>query len=152
MTKDKTDADEMIAEMDIEMLNRIRESQKGKIISGVKIEDRVISETGSSRSDQTGKGRYDLIPPCALRRLSLRFEGGAACHGERDWEKGMSVSRCYCSAFRHLMQWASGFSDEDHLAAVMWNISAIMFMEENKPEHLDMPFSIKQKKEILSNK
>lgn len=112
---------------------------KGQLICGVKIEDLVISSTGSSRSDRTGKGRFDLIPADFLRRVALRFEGGAVAHGDRNWEKGMSVSRCYNSALGHLLEWSEGADDEDHLAAASWNIAAIMFMEKNKPEHMDLP-------------
>ena len=111
----------------------------GEIRSGVKKEVNVISETGASRSSREGKGRFDLIPPCALRRLALRYEGGAAAHGDRNWQKGMSSSRCYDSAFRHLLQWSEGKRDEDHLGAAMWNIAALMYNEEHNPSFLDMP-------------
>lgn len=113
--------------------------EEPKIVSGVKLESKVISETGSSRSDRSGKGRFDLIPPCALKRLALRYEGGAVAHGPRNWEKGMSVERCYDSALRHLLQWGDGQKDEDHLGAVLWNICAIMHMEEKLPEFIDLP-------------
>ena len=136
--------------MSTKTVKRVDESaRKGKIVAGVKIEDRVISSTGSSRSDRTGKGRYDLIPTCALRRLALRYEGGAAAHGDRNWEQGMDVSRCVDSAKRHLDQWMDGEVDEDHLGASMWNIAACMFMEEKHPEHLDLPaFEAIQKKAL----
>lgn len=124
-------------------------ARRGQIVAGVKIEDRVISSTGSSRSDRTGKGRYDLIPPLVTRRLALRYEGGAIAHGDRNWEKGMDVSRCFDSAKRHMDEWAEGLTDEDHLGAALWNIAAIMFMQEKHPEHLDMPaFEEIQKKAL----
>lgn len=116
-----------------------QDMKKGEVVNGVKIEDRVISSTGSSRSDRSGKGRFDLIPPCAIKRLALRYEGGAVAHGSRNWEKGMSVERCYDSAVRHLLQWGDGQKDEDHLAAAMWNLCAIMYMEEKMPEFVDLP-------------
>lgn len=319
-------------------------ARRGQIVAGVKIEDRVISSTGSSRSDRTGKGRYDLIPPLVTRRLALRYEGGAIAHGpkipisdlhwgqelvkfctckrkhqivtptvpttlvgcvetvtrkvygksiqtllenkeitlksglqkisreneqetesitilkksetesrcgkglgcsqlmdllltmrkglcnnreesvpvveknpnirkdgcasitnttleslgvssvedamqllvsleialkelethsptclifskatfvlrdgklfcqfpgDRNWELGMDVSRCFDSAKRHMDEWAEGLTDEDHLGAALWNIAAIMFMQEKHPEHLDMPaFEEIQKKAL----
>lgn len=139
--------------MSTKTVKRVDESaRKGKIVAGVKIEDRVVSETGSSRSDRTGKGRYDLIPPCAMRRLALRYEGGAAAHGDRNWEQGMDVSRCIDSAKRHMDQWIEGETDEDHLGAAMWNISACMFMEKYHPEHLDFPAFAEIQKKALKEK
>ena len=115
------------------------DKEESQVVSGVKIESKVISETGSSRSDRSGKGRYDLIPTCALRRLALRYEGGALAHGDRNWQKGMDASRCYDSAMRHLGQWNDGETDEDYLGAAMWNIAALMYIEERMPQHLDLP-------------
>jgi len=112
---------------------------RSKIIAGVKKERKVVAETGSTRSSRDGKGRFDLIPPCALLRLARRYEGGAACHGDRNWEQGMSAGRCVDSAMRHLNQWVNCERDEDHLGAAMWNIAALMFLEEKMPQHLDMP-------------
>ena len=110
----------------------IKEYAPGDVVCGVKIEPIVVYESGAIRSDRTGKGRYDLIPPCALRRLALRYEGGATEHGDRNWEKGMPMDRLYDSAMRHLTQWFSGDDAEDHLAAVMWQICAMMFFEEQE--------------------
>ena len=39
-------------------------------------------ETGAIREDKTGKGRCDLLPMCALIRLSKHFERGSEDHGE----------------------------------------------------------------------
>ena len=110
----------------------------GEVVAGVKVEENVISETGASRSSRAGKGRFDLIPSCAIRRLALRYEGGAATHGDDNWKKGMSSKRCYDSALRHLFQWADGKKDEDHLGAVMWNIAALMYNEEHNPAFSDI--------------
>jgi hypothetical protein len=52
---------------------------------------------------------------------------GAEKYGERNWEQGIPVSRFYASALRHLMQWREGDSQEDHLAAVLFNVGGIMF-------------------------
>jgi hypothetical protein len=87
-------------------------------------------DTGAQRNDATGKGRYDLIPPDALRRLAIRYEEGAAKHGERNWEKGIPESSLMDSAIRHLFCHLSGMGDEDHLAAAAWNIFAAMHFEE----------------------
>ena len=96
-------------------------------------------DTGARRDSGTGKGRYDLIPPCATHRLALRYEGGAVHYGDRNWEKGMPMHVLMDSALRHLNEYIDGDTAEDHLAAAAWNIFAAMFMEENVPEMQDLP-------------
>ena len=86
--------------------------------------------TGATRNDPTGKGRYDLISAAALHRLALVYERGAARHGDRNWENGIPVSRFLDSAIRHLVQFAGGLRDEDHLAQAAWNVFALIHTEE----------------------
>lgn len=90
---------------------------------------RVTFDTGYQREPDTGRGRYDLISPFAMRRLALRLEGGAAKYHERNWEKGGPISRNINSTIRHMMEYMSGDRQEDHLAAAMFNIMAIMHNE-----------------------
>jgi len=78
--------------------------------------------TGAVRDIGTGKGRPDLISPIFLRRLALIMEKGATKYGERNWEKGMPVSRFIGAALRHLNQFLEGFRDEDHLAQAGFNV------------------------------
>lgn len=86
--------------------------------------------TGARRDIQTGKPRFDLIPVGPLTRLANLYARGAEKYGDHNWQKGMPISRCYASLFRHLMQWVAGDQQEDHLAAVVFNAFAIMFYEE----------------------
>jgi hypothetical protein len=95
-------------------------------------------DTGAVRDPSSGKGRYDLISPYATLRLALRYEEGAKKYNDRQWEKGYPASRCFDSAKRHLDKWLMGMTDEDHLAAAVWNIYAIMHFEEVKPEMIDI--------------
>ena len=83
-------------------------------------------KTGSKRDSRFGKGRFDLIPPYALYRLARHYENGAVKYGNRNWERGQSLSRYLDSAIRHLNCVCMGLNDEDHLAAVAWNIFAII--------------------------
>lgn len=78
--------------------------------------------TGSVRDTQTGKGRYDLLPVRALRRLARHYENGAAKYGDRNWEKGQPLCRYLDSALRHTFAVLEGKSDEDHAAAAAWNM------------------------------
>src|SRR5262245_57116195 len=85
--------------------------------------------TGSVRDTQEGKGRYDLIPPEKLERLAVHYENGARKYGDRNWEKGQPLSRYYSSTMRHMLKWFKGETDEDHLAAAIWNLTAILHHE-----------------------
>jgi hypothetical protein len=61
-----------------------------------------------------------------LRRLAIHYENGAMKYEYRNWEKGIPVSRCFDSAIRHLVRYIEGGRTEDHLAAAIWNIIAII--------------------------
>ncbi len=87
-------------------------------------------DTGSRRDSRTGKGRYDLLPARALRRVARVFESGAAKYGDRNWEKGQPLSRYLDSALRHTYQVLEGKTDEDHAAQACWNLLAFLETQE----------------------
>lgn len=92
------------------------------------------------REPDTGKGRYDLISPFALRRMAIHYEAGSLKYAPRNWEKGMYFSRYVNSAKRHIDKFVMGMTDEDHLAAAAWNLFAIMHHQElGQTEFDDMP-------------
>lgn len=103
-------------------------------------------ETGAVRDMQEGKGRYDLMPMEALRRLAVHCEKGALKYGERNCEKGIPVSSLADSAMRHLCKYISGAVDEDHLTAAFWNIAFIMLMEKEYPraEICNLPWQVER--------
>ncbi len=97
--------------------------------------------TGATRDVTTGKGRYDLLSPIALRRLAVHMENGATKYKARNWELGVPLGRFFDSAMRHLFTWleqklGGGVLDEeeqereDHLAAAFWNIHGLLHTEE----------------------
>lgn len=96
---------------------------------------RIAYADGAEREPVSGKGRYDLISPEAMMRIATWYELGAMKYSERNWEKGMPWSHCLNSAFRHLIKYMAGWTDEDHLAAVCWNVMALMHYE-SIPFHL----------------
>ncbi len=96
-------------------------------------------DSGAIREDKTGKGRMDLLPMCALIRLSKHYESGSVEHGERNWEKGIPIHSFIDSALRHLAKYVDGMNDEDHLCAAAWNILSAMWTEEKRPNMQDIP-------------
>ena len=89
--------------------------------------------SGAERNDATGKGRYDLIPPCVLEALAKRLELGAREHGEFNYMLGIPNKSLYDSALRHLVQARAGLEDEPHLDAALTNIAFLIY---NKVMHL----------------
>lgn len=84
-------------------------------------------KTGARRDLAAGKGRFDLLPAIAIERLARHFESGAAKYDDRNWERGIPLNSFLDSALRHLNKWSQGKIDEDHLAAVLWNIACLIW-------------------------
>lgn len=84
--------------------------------------DSQTSITGGVRSTNKGKGRFDLVPLYPLARLAKLYEAGSLAYGDRNWEKGLPLSRYWDSALRHLTQFSLGLTDEDHLIHGLWNL------------------------------
>jgi hypothetical protein len=101
--------------------------------------ERKVYESGAMRDNNVGKGRMDLLPPEAILRLSRWYESGALKYKDHNWETGMNISRYLDAAIRHLFKYMAGCADEDHLAAVAWNVLAIMHHEAVVPEMQDLP-------------
>ena len=96
-------------------------------------------ESGAVRDMAEGKGRCDLLPACAILRLSKHYENGAKKYEDRNWERGIPISVMIDSGMRHLLKYMDGQTDEDHLVAAAWNIMGAMWMEEKRPELQDIP-------------
>lgn len=95
--------------------------------AGKKLQDsgaRQDFSTGAVRDTQEGKGRYDLLPPAAVFAVARVFEEGAKKYEERNFEKGMPLSRFIDSALRHIFKHLEGFRDEPHMAQAAWNLLA----------------------------
>ncbi len=93
---------------------------------------------GAKRDTRTGKGRYDLIPPIALKRLAAHYEKGAAKYNDHNWTKGIPSSRFMDSLVRHANEYRLGERTEDHLAAILFNAMGIMFNEDVRTDFHDM--------------
>jgi hypothetical protein len=91
-------------------------------------------ESGMRRDLQDGKPRFDLIFPVGVAyedQLLTRFAGllerGAAKYGDNNWQLANSqeeLDRFRASGLRHMIQWATGETDEDHATAVIFNLMA----------------------------
>lgn len=83
--------------------------------------------SGMRRDTQQGKPRYDLIDEPMLTRWAELMARGAEKYGENNWllaDSQEELKRFQASGFRHFIQWIRGDNDEDHAAAVFYNIAA----------------------------
>lgn len=72
--------------------------------------------------------------PKLMLDVAKHFENGALKYGERNWQKGIPVSRYIDSAVRHLMKDCACETDEDHAAAFVWNCMCAAWTMEHLPE------------------
>lgn len=94
--------------------------------------------TGMVRDTRTGKGRYDLIPVEAIRRMAEVYERGATKYGDNNWRAGGPYSRFIDSGLRHIYSYIRNEQsqveqDEDHLAQAVFNLFALIYLEQHKP-------------------
>lgn len=102
--------------------------------------NRVQFEGGGMRDSQAGKPRFDLLLPEGipferqyLTRVARLLAKGADHYEDRNWEKFQdqnALDRAKASAFRHFMQWITGETDEDHAAAIFFNVQAVEFIKD----------------------
>lgn len=95
--------------------------------------------SGMQRDIQVGKPRFDLLllsdmpyEEQFLTRFAALLERGAEKYGERNFELANSpeeLARFKASAHRHFMQWVCGEVDEDHMAAVAFNLMAAEYVK-----------------------
>lgn len=103
-------------------------------------------QTGAVR-DTGGKGRMDLLPMCALIRISKHMEDailpdpdtGKPHYPERNWEKGLPIHTMIDSAMRHIAKYVDGQVDEDHLCAAATNLLMALWTEEKRWDMVDIP-------------
>lgn len=74
--------------------------------------------------------RIDLLSPLFLHRMGVVAYQGGKHYGDRNWEKGMPLSRLLVSAMRHLLKLMAGQEDEDHAAQCAWNMMAYVHILE----------------------
>lgn len=80
-----------------------------------------------SQEDTIEKGRFDLLPPHPLMEVAKIYAAGAKKYQDRNWQKGIPLSRFLDSALRHLFQFIEGKEDENHLHQCLWNILGLSY-------------------------
>lgn len=96
-------------------------------------------DSGMQRDTQDDKPRFDLLFPVGvpysdqfLTRVAELLMRGAVKYEERNWEKAegeAELNRFRSSANRHMIQWLCGETDEDHMAAIVFNLMGAHLVE-----------------------
>jgi hypothetical protein len=95
--------------------------------------------SGMKRDLQDGKPDFSLLvsmdtpyKDMPLTRWAELMTRGAEKYGRNNWQLANSqeeLDRFKASAMRHFMQWITGEKDEDHMAAVMFNLNAAEYVK-----------------------
>lgn len=94
---------------------------------------------GMVRDTSEGKLRPDLVRDGPmLNRWIIHLTNGAMKYEARNWMKGLGdpavLERAFESADRHYHQWREGHIDEDHAAAVFFNINQVEYHKLHEKE------------------
>lgn len=91
-------------------------------------------ESGMVRDVTEGKIDYTLVLDGPMfERWAQHLTSGAAKYDARNWmraEGQEELDRFRSSALRHFIQWMRGDTDEDHAAAVMFNVNGVEYVKE----------------------
>ena len=100
---------------------------------------RMEFDSGMVRDTIEGKTDYSLIMDGPmLERWAIHLTKGAQKYSARNWMKAegeAELERFRQSAIRHFFQWMRGERDEDHAAAVYFNVNGVEYTREK----LDKP-------------
>lgn len=94
--------------------------------------------TGAVRDNDDDKAKMDLLPWDLMFRLAKWYELGAKKYGRNNWRLGQKKSHTFSSLIRHVIKYKLGQTDEDHLAAVIWNAFSLMNVDEYLSENEDL--------------
>jgi hypothetical protein len=89
-------------------------------------EPHVTLPSGMVRSDDSGKTDYTLVDLAMLERWAQHLTRNVGSKGHNNWRLACSeedLQRFRASAFRHFVQWLRGDVDEDHAAALLFNVA-----------------------------
>ena len=114
---------------------------------------RMAFDSGMVRDVADNKIDYTLVLDGPMfKRLAIHLTNGAKKYSKRNWMKANGLAeleRFRESALRHFLQWFWNESDEDHAAAVFFNINAAEFVKEILPNK-GSPEQISDKQDAYS--
>jgi hypothetical protein len=109
---------------------------------------------GAIRSAHVAGGAGEEFPPRfdllfsnlpAMERLAKAYGEGAVKYGDPNWRQGIPEKSLVNHAMAHLHAHLAGDTSEDHLAHLTWNFLTLIWVQENRPELLDLSALAQQK-------
>ena len=82
---------------------------------------------------RTGNG-WAKIPHAAMKRLAATCQEGAIKYGDHNWLYGFQVTSLCNNTAKHLFQFNSGNTEEDHLGHSMWGFMSAVHMYFLRPD------------------
>lgn len=96
--------------------------------------ERLQFDSGMVRDVTTNKLDYSLVfDGPMVERWAAHLTKGAVKYTKRNWMQASSYAerdRFRESAVRHFVQWLHGDTDEDHAAAIFFNVNGYEFVKE----------------------
>lgn len=95
---------------------------------------RTVTDSGYMREPEIDRPDFvaiftarglEQVPAELIIRIAEHYHRGGLKYAPLNWRRGTdpdSLERNRRSAARHFVQWLHGEEDEDHLAAVTWNM------------------------------
>lgn len=103
--------------------------------------------SGMVRDVTGGKTDYTLVLDGPMfERWAAHLTKGAEKYAKRNWMKASGreeLERFKESALRHLLQWFAGDTDEDHAAAVFFNINGAAYVRDRLAKERAFPESLR---------
>jgi len=97
------------------------------------------SVAGKGLKYDTGKLRYSLVPPVAIKGIAEVLTFGASKYGKDNWQLVDNAEERYLDAlYRHLEAYRAGESHDPesgltHLAHAATNVAFLQYFEDKKP-------------------
>jgi hypothetical protein len=123
--------------------------------------ERLKFESGMQRDVETGKKDYSLcLSGPMFERWAALLTRGAIKYERNNWMKARGNAeeeRFIRSAFRHFVQWINGEKDEDHGAAVFFNINGAEYVrglraKEDKKDEIEPTDPVEREKFLFLKK
>lgn len=96
--------------------------------------ERRVFESGMQRDVTDDKINWSLVADGPmLKRYAIHLTNGARKYNSRNWMKASGqeeLDRFRESAFRHFLMWYLGDTEEDHMAATVFNLNGASYVEE----------------------
>jgi len=98
-----------------------------------------MTDKSQGTKHDEGKSRVDLIPPGPILQVGEVLAHGVKEYGARNWEKGLSWSRCIGAAERHILKFKAGEdldykTGKHHLAHAICELLFLLEFDRTHPE------------------